>query len=290
MNLSRRAFLFLLGLTGCSAGSRSHQGQQLVIGAVSYGAGQDVLARYDGLKRYLEAQMQAIAQLEPAYNEAKALERISARAWSLVFSPPGLAAIAITQHQYKPIFSLEDNTNSRSVIVVKQDSPHTDLKSLTGQPFAIGQPGSATSYYFPIFNLYGLTLSEFMVTPTPLAVLEAISQGKAAAGALSLGEFNRLRTQIPATEFRILYSDPHPVPPGVILLSPDIEASVQDSINRTLASTPLSVAQESGFLPTGTVPDYQYMISVVKRVQSIFPADSVAGNAALITQKPVRLF
>lgn len=290
MRLSRRSCLLLLFLSGCSFGRHSIGSDQLVIGTVSYGAGEDLLNRYERFDRYLEEKMKLLVQLEPAYSESKALERIKANAWSLVFAPPGLAVIAMTKHQYTPMFPLQGVTNLRSVIVVKQDAPYQDLKSLTGKPFAIGQPGSTTGYYFPIYNLYGLTLSEFVLCPTPKAVLQAIATNKAEAGALSMEEFNALRSQIPNTTFRILYTDNHRVPPGVVLLSPTVNLNLQEALRRLMAESPSQIADEVGFVPTGNLPDYKYMISVVERVNSIFPAESTKDGSLLLMQKPVRLF
>lgn len=290
MKTSRRSFLLFLFLAGCGIGSRSIGTDQLVIGTVGYGAGEDLIKRYDRFNRYLEEKMRVMVQLEPSYNESKALERIRANAWSLVFAPPGLAALAISRHQYTPIFPLEGVSNLRSVIVVKQDSPYQDLKSLAGKPFAIGQIGSTTGYYFPIYNLYGLTLAELVLCPTPKAVVEAIASGKAEAGALSVEELNALRPQISTTNFRILFTDQHRVPPGVVLLSPTIDLNVQESLRRVIANTPSQIASEVGLVPAGTLPDYKYMISVVERVNSIFPAEQLQDGTSLLTQKPVRLF
>jgi phosphonate transport system substrate-binding protein len=291
LKLSRRSLLLLLGLAGCGVGSQPRQGgRQLVIGTVSYGAGEDSIKRYDRFKRYLEEKMQAVVQVEPSYNEAKALERIRTQAWSIVFAPPGLAVIATTQHQYTPILPLEGLNNLRSIIVVKQDSPYENLTSLTGKPFAIGQVGSATGYYFPIFNLYGITLSELILAPTPKAVLEAIAEGKAQAGALSMEEFKTFRSQVSGTTFRILFTDSHQVPSGVVLISPKIDTLERESIHRIMGNTPSQLADEAGFVPTASVTDYKYMVSVVKRVQSIFPVDNTQGGMNLLTQKPIRLF
>lgn len=290
MKTSRRSFLLLLLLSGCGVGSRSISTDQLVVGTVGYGSGEDLINRYARFNRYLEEKMRVIVQLEPAYNESKALERIKANAWSLVFAPPGLAALAISRHQYSPIFPLQGVSNLRSVIVVKQDSPHQDLKSLAGKPFAIGQIGSTTGYYFPIYNLYGLILSELVLCPTPKAVLEAIASGRAEAGALSMEELNSLRSQVSDTNFRVLFTDQHRVPPGVVLLSPTIDLNLQESLRRVIADTPSQIASEVGLVPTGSLPDYKYMISVVERVNSIFPAEQLQDGTSLLTQKPVRLF
>jgi phosphonate transport system substrate-binding protein len=257
----------------------------LTIGTLSYGAGNQTISQYDGLKQYLEEKLQSIVQIEPTFNENKALERIRARAWDLVFAPPGLAAIAISQYWYTPLIPLDGTNNLTSILVVKKDSPYRDLRSLMGKKLAIGQLGSATGYYFPIFNFYGLTLAELIPCSTPQAVLETVAQGRADVGALSLQEFDTYKTEIPQAEFRILFVDRHKVPAGAILVSSKVELKLQDSIRQILQSTPPIIAQKAGFIPQGVVPDYKYMVSVVDRVSSIFPTDR-----SKIMQKPVRLF
>ena len=211
--LPRRLFLASLFLAACSNQSRSSSRQQFVLGTVSYGSGEETLLQYDRLTRYLEEKLQAVVQLEPAYNERKALERLKSQAWLIVFAPPGLAAIAMTKYRYLPVTSLVGVSSRRSVLVVLKDSPAQTLESLAGKTLAIGQPGSAVGYYLPIFNLYGLTLASLEIPGTPKAILEAIAQGEADVGALSLEEFNTYKTQVNQAEFRILFTDAHTVPP-----------------------------------------------------------------------------
>ena len=45
--------------------------------------------------------------MEPAFNELKAVEQIERGVWSIVFAPPGLAAIAMSKQQYIPIFPMQ---------------------------------------------------------------------------------------------------------------------------------------------------------------------------------------
>ncbi len=261
-----------------------------MVGTVSYGAGQQTLTQYDRFKQYLEQTAKSNIQIEPAYNESKALERISSRSWSIVFAPPGLAAIAISQYRYKPLFPLKGDPNSRSVIVVRQDSSYTDLQSLNGTTFAIGQVGSATGYYFPIFHLYGLTLSELVVAPNPRSVLKAIAEGRAEAGGLSLDELETHRTQFPDQAFRVLFEDARNIPPGAVLISPTIDRNWEDFLRTIMSQTPPAIADEAGFSPTAVVPDYSSMLSVVQRVLSIFPADHTRDGSQLLAQRPVRIF
>ncbi|MDZ8050105.1 MAG: phosphate/phosphite/phosphonate ABC transporter substrate-binding protein [Aulosira sp. ZfuVER01] len=280
--LSRRFFLLQMlfwAVNGCQP--KAQFDGDLTIGTISYGGGEDIITQYAKFNRYLAEKTKSHVRLEPAFNENKAIERLEARAWSLVFAPPGLAAIAIARYQYVPLFPLVGVSNLRSIFVVRKDSPILELKQLQGQTVALGQAGSATGYYFPLFNLFGLTLAEIISAPTPKTVMEWVAVGKATAGAVSIAEFNLYSSQLQQTQFRILYTDPHYVPAGVVLIGPNIERNRQEYIRKVMSDFPSGLAQEVGYVTNGKIPDYQYMISVVERVKLIAPQ---------IQTKPVRLF
>ncbi|MBW4687535.1 MAG: phosphate/phosphite/phosphonate ABC transporter substrate-binding protein [Komarekiella atlantica HA4396-MV6] len=278
LRFSRRLFLLqLLSLTlaGCQS-TPSFEGV-LTIGVINYGGSQEIINQYAKFNRYLGEKTKAYIQLEPVFNENKAIENLEARAWSLVFAPPGLAAIAIARYQYVPLFPLLGVSNLRSILVVRKDNPIQDLKQLQGQIVALGQPGSATGYYLPLYNLYGLTLAEVLFAPTPKTVLEFVTQGKATAGAVSIAEFN----EAGQTDLRTLYTDPHYVPSGVVLIGPNIERNRQEYIRQVMSEFPSVLAEEIGYIPNGKVPDYRYMITVVERVKLI---------SSQLQNKPARLF
>jgi phosphonate transport system substrate-binding protein len=278
---SRRLFILqLLSLTinGCKS-TPNHQGK-LIVGVLNYGGRGEIINQYAKFNRYLGEKTKSNIQLEPAFNENKAIERLSERAWSLVFAPPGLAAIAIADYQYTPLFPLPGTNNLRSLLIVRQNSPIRNLRQLEGKKIALGQPGSATGYYLPLYNLYGLTLAAIEFTPTPDQVLELVAQGKADAGAVSMAEFNLYNSQNP-NSLRILYTDPHYVPPGLVLIGPDVERTRQEYIRKVLSEYPATASQEVGYVPNAKVPDYGYMMAVVKRVKPL--------NSRL-QSKPVRLF
>lgn len=279
---SRRSFLLkLLFLLSACATTEIPKLQKLSIGVVSYGESDRSLEQYSAFTDYLAAQLKAIIELEPVYNEVKALEQIKRRTWSLVFAPPGLAAIAISQEQYLPLLPLEGIEKVRSVIVVLQESPIQELPELAGKVIALGQPGSATGYYLPIYNLYGLTLAEVRFAPTPKTLLQWIEKGEVAAGALSLGELKRYSSDFNQTKFRILYTDSHNVPPGAVLVGPTVERKQQESIRTALESAPPAIAAAAGYVPNAKVPNYDYLIEVVKRVRPI---------AERIKEKPAPLY
>lgn len=277
---SRRLFLLqvLFLLTACNTAEIAKP-KNLTIGVVSYGEGKQSIEQYSALTDYLAAQLKTFIELEPVYNEVKALEQLKRKAWSLVFAPPGLAAIAISQEQYLPLFPLEGLENARAVIVVRQESPIQKLTDLAGKAIALGQLGSASGYYLPIYNLYGLTLGEVRFAPTPKTILQWIDEKEVAAGALSLAELERYRLNFTQTKFRILYTGS--VPPGSILLEPTVDRNQQEQIRKVLASASPNITATAGYLPNATVPDYQELIKVVERVRAI---------AERIKEKPARLY
>ncbi|KAB8330171.1 phosphate/phosphite/phosphonate ABC transporter substrate-binding protein [Scytonema tolypothrichoides VB-61278] len=282
--LSRRLFILqtlLLLLTACAEEETSDQELELVIGVISYGEEKQALERFVRFREYLGKKARAIIQLEPTLNENIAIERIQRGAWSLVFAPPGLAAIASVNYQYSAIFPLQMEDYPRSIFVVREDSPLRQLKDLQGKTVALGQPGSATGYYFPLHSLSGFTLTEILFAPTPKTVLELVAQGKAAAGALSSEEYNFYRTKLGSAKFRILFTDSQNVPRGSVLIGPNVEINRQQLIRNYMKDAPPNVVEDVGYIPNAEPPDYRNLISLIKQVTSI---------AKRLNSKPVRLF
>ncbi|PZV16026.1 MAG: phosphonate ABC transporter substrate-binding protein [Pseudanabaena sp.] len=280
---SRRSFLsqFLVGLLiGCTP-KKTIGGDKLVIGIVGYGEEKKSIEQYQRFKEHMSAMTNSIIELEPTFNEVKALEQIKRRAWSLVFAPPGLAAIAMSKEQYTPIFALQGPVNLHSVLVVRADSPVTKILDLQNRAVALGQVGSATGYYLPIYDLYGLTLSEIVFASTPKNVLELIENGTVAAGALSKVEFESLSRQIGKEKFRILSTSTQSVPSGLVLLAPTVERNQAELIVNVMKSASPTVINEAGYIPNVAIPDYTFLIKVVERVRPI---------VTRIKQKPAPLF
>lgn len=99
------------------------------------------------------------------------------------------------------------------------------------------------------------------------------------AGALSLAELQRYRSDFSQTKFRILHSDS--VPPGAILVGPKVEQYQQEQIRKALKSASPTVAAAAGYLPNAKVPDYKKLIEVVARVRRI---------AERIKEKPAYIY
>lgn len=272
--------LLFYALLGCTSSELSGQ-KKLVVGVVSYGKGSNVAERYAPLKTHLERQLKSIIEIEPAYNEVQAVQQIERKAWDIVFAPPGLAAIAISEDQYLPLLPQTGIETERSVIVVRQDSPVTQLNDLANQTVSLGQVGSATGYYLPIYNLYGITFAGIRLSPTPRTTLEWVSKGEVMAGALSVTELNQYRGDFGSTKFRILARDTHQIPSGSVLVGSTVERNAQEQIRKALETAPAPVAAAAEYVTNAKPPDYGYLIKVVKRVRPI---------AKRIKEKPAPLY
>lgn len=281
--ISRRLLLaqILLLLASCTRSKYTHtkQIEKLTIGLVAYGEGISSTEQYQSFISYMESQTKTLIELEPAYNEVQAVQQIQRQAWSLVFAPPGLAAIAISKAKYIPLFSLQGLSNRRSIIVVPQASTVRTLNDLNGKVIALGQPGSATAYYVPLYSLYGTTLSEVRISPTPKTTLEWVANGEVAAGALSKDEFERYRTDFKAN-FKVLFTSLR-VPSGAVLISPSIENSQRSAIFAAMNNALPEMAQQAGYLPSVKPPDYKTLITFINQVKPI---------EARIKEKPARLY
>lgn len=258
----------LLQTVGCGTSTVSQQPLRLTIGLVSYDDGASSLEKYQRFQTYLAEQLKAVVELEPVFNEIRAVEQVRAANWSLVFAPSGLAAIAIAEANYLPIFPLLGTPNQRSVLVVRNDSPFQALGDLANQAIALGEPGSATGYYLPLYDLYGLTLKSIDFAPTSATALMWIDQGRVAAGAMSEEDFQRHRTGFEEGDFRVLHSS-RAVPPGAVLISPRVDRNQQQYIESAMQSAVSNITTDAGYIPNAPPPDLSQLIALVEKVRPL---------------------
>ena len=253
-------------LTGCTGEPEAPIGR-LTVGIVSYGEGSASLDQYQRFQQYLGEQTGALVELEPVYNEIQALEQIQRQSWSLVFAPPGLAAIAIDQGQYLPLFPLASQGTEVSVLVVRADSDITTLSDLQNKVVALGEPGSASGYYLPLYDLYGLTLAEIRFSPTPKTALEWLSQGEIDAAALSRSQFERYGAGLAST-LRVIHQS-RVIPPGSLLVGPSVDRNQEEVIRQALGQASSDIVGDAGYLATSSPPDYAPLIEFIRKVEPI---------------------
>ncbi|WP_198648233.1 phosphate/phosphite/phosphonate ABC transporter substrate-binding protein [Cyanothece sp. BG0011] len=283
----RCLYLILIVFTFWGCQSRQQFPARITLGVVSFGENEQLEEKYGELKAYLEKELNSIVELEPTYNERQAVTQIKGKAWDLVFASSGLAAIATQQSTYIPILPLEGGLNNRSIFVIAQDSPLKTLSELNGKAVALGQPGSATGYYFPLLNLYGLNVAKIRLAATPKQALEWISQGEVVAAAMSLEQYNRYRATVRQTRFRVLHQDDHEVPSGSILVSNSLPQIEQEALYNVLTTAPPMIPASVGYIANGEVPNYQQLVKVIEKVTPI--TDNIQQQPAMLYEKGVEV-
>ncbi len=270
--------------TGCSNKQEDINSEKLTVGVVSYGEGAVSIDKYERFKDYIARQTQSIVELEPAYNELQALEQIQRQNWEIVFAPPGLAAIAISKELYTPLFSMEGTSRrQRSLLIVRDEKPIKKIAELANKTVALGILGSATGYYVPLYDLYGLTLAQIRFAPTPKTVLQWLSEGSVDAGALSQTDFELYQREFSTTKFRILHTS-RSIPSAVVLLAPTVERNQQQQIQKAMNQAPGDIVADAGYIPTAPVPNYEQFIKIIDKVRPL-EAQVKKTPAVLLDQK-----
>jgi phosphonate transport system substrate-binding protein len=262
------ALIAVLAL-GCGSQEKNNRTDKLTIGVVSYGEGAVSLDKYNGFKDFIAKETQSIVELEPAYNELQSIEQIRRKKWDIVFAPPGLAAGAIAKELYVPLFSMESvSSRQRSLIVVRDDKPIQKIGDLANKTVALAEIGSAAGYYVPLYDMYGLTLAKIRFAPTPKNTLQWIAEGGVDAGALSEKDFELYNREFGTTKFRILHTSRW-IPPGVVLLGPNVERNQQQEIQKIMKEAPQDIANDSGYLPAAKIPNYKQFIQLIEKVRPL---------------------
>ena len=264
-------FLFVgVSISGCFDDNNTSIPQKLTVGVVSYGENKLSLKKYDNFKTYISRKTRSVVEIEPTYNELRALRQIRERNWDIVFAPPGLAAIAIGKKRYEPLFAMaEVSTIQAPLMLVRDDSPIRSISDLANKTVALGERGSAAGYYVPLYDMFGLTLKEIRFASTPKQLMNWISEGTVDAGAISKKNFRHYEQAVQQdTDFRSIHQGRH-VPSGVVLLAPTVERNRHRQIQKAMQEAPAHIAADAGYLPNGTIPKYQQFIKLVKKVRPL---------------------
>jgi phosphonate transport system substrate-binding protein len=278
--------LVIIGLlsVGCGKEQETFNPDKLTIGVVSYGDGAITSEKYQRFKDYIATHTKTIVELEPAYNELQAVEQLQRKSWDIVFAPPGLAAQAMSKSQYTPIFSMEGvSSTQRSVLIVRDDQPIQKIRDLSNKIVAFGETGSAAGFYVPLYDLYGLTLSQIRSAPTPKTALGWVNDQTADAAALSERDYEIHRREFPTTKFRVLHTSRW-IPSGVVLLGPAIERNRQQQIQKIMREAPPDITGDAGYVPAAKIPNYDQFSQLVEKVRPL--EDKVKSTPVTLLYQP----
>lgn len=152
------AILWLALMAGCGRDPGGKREGPVRLGIANVEAENDMLARYEPLRKYLEQKLKRKVALRSASDYASVIEAL--RAKQIDFAYFGAAAYArawlVTNGNVKPLLATLDAEGSagyNSIVVVKAGSAVQSIADLKGKSIAFADPNSTSGYLAPSFFL-----------------------------------------------------------------------------------------------------------------------------------------
>jgi phosphonate transport system substrate-binding protein len=154
----RHGLAILGALLALGAGCARRDAGAVRLGIANVEAENDMLARYEPLRKYLERKLARPVALRSASDYASVIEALRAR--QIDFAYFGAAAYArawlVTNGNVKPLLATldsEGNAGYNSIVVVKTASAYQSIADLKGKSIAFADPNSTSGYLAPSFFL-----------------------------------------------------------------------------------------------------------------------------------------
>ncbi|MDY7054507.1 protein kinase domain-containing protein [Limnospira fusiformis] len=210
------------------------------------------------------------------YQEAK--DRIAKKEWDVVFTLSPIISVAAKDNSYTfaALMFPEGPPYYYSALYVRADSPIQSINDITPSTvIALGGFNSASSFYMPVYDLYGKTLTVDM-GHRGQNIREMVRTGKADLGAGALGD-----TVKNDPDIRIIHLS-RAIPGAGVYLSPELSESDRKVIERVLLNAPPDLQKQANYGP-GSESDYTNFRGIIRRTEEIL----VCSN---FRQNPVNFF
>ena len=201
------------------------------------------------LREMLMVASRCEVQLEPVVSPEQARSRLKTADWDMAFLPPGLTALALEQNgEYGLVRQLGRRGNSKSQLLVRDDSGFKSRADLRGKRLGLLPRGSLTGFYLPLFNLHGLRFAEVQYALNYADLRAMLNNGTvdviAWDGAIPQG----------GGGLRVLHEDSHVIPLGALALRQSLlQADHQPFLNQldqNVGQLPSSLGYATGVIPS----------------------------------------
>lgn len=205
------------------------------------------------------------------YQEAKT--RMANKEWDISFTLSPMNSIAARDNGYIFVARMFPDRPPfyQSAFFVKADSNIKSLNDLKPSTvIAMGEIGSASSFFMPAYDLYGKILT-VKSDNRGQDIVEMVKTGKADIGAGAYGD-----TVKNDPEIRIIQISCN-IPSSGIYLSPTLVELDRQSITKALLNAP-KVIQEKANYGQGEEPDYSNFLEIVRRVETVLSCSDFEKN------------
>lgn len=266
--------------------SKTHQ-YKLKTKSLTIGILGDV-EKYEPLISYLESKLNKRVKITlDGYEnipERLASDRIQLKQWDLVFAPSATVSLAAEDNNYHPIARIYPDRPPyyQSVLFVRKDSQIESMDNITpATKIALGNDDSASSFYLPLYYLYGEKLHIYR-NYRASKIKEMVKNGRVDIG---VGIWNEtIEKKDLDNNFRIILQTMD-IPRGRVYLSPSLAKKDSQILTTLLNNAPQTVTNKdkANYGDSNTPIDYTDYREVIKSVeQTITCAD--------FTVNPVNLY
>ncbi len=210
------------------------------------------------------------------YQEAK--NQIAQKEWDLVFAYSPMNGVTAGDNGYVWIARMFPQYPSyyQSVLFVREDSSIRSLEDIQPETvIALGQLGSASKFFMPVYDLYGKTVTLSRDHGRSQDIIDLIRSGEADVGAVAKSELED------ETGFRVI-QESREIPGSGVYLSPELSPEIRTIVRDALLAAPQEI-QESANYGEGEALNYQEFRQITLRAESLMGCTDFDAV-------PVRLF
>ncbi|WP_375339003.1 protein kinase [Ancylothrix sp. D3o] len=205
------------------------------------------------------------------YSEAK--NRIAKKQWDIAFTLSPIISVAAKDNGYKfaALMFPEKPPYYQSALYVRADSPIQSLNDITPSTvIALGGFNSASSFYMPVYDLYGKTLTVDM-GHRGQEIRKMVRERKADLGAGALGDTVKNEPDI-----RIIHLS-RDIPGSGVYLSPELSESDTKAIQKVLLNAPKNLQKQANYR-AGSEPDYTAFKEIIRRTEEVLGCSDFRKN------------
>ncbi|MBD2215093.1 PhnD/SsuA/transferrin family substrate-binding protein [Nostoc linckia FACHB-104] len=212
-----------------------------------------------------------------SYQEAKNF--LVQKKWHIAFTLSPMLSVVAKDNKYEFAARMFPNRPSyyQSGIYVRSDSSIYSLSDLKAKTvIGLGGFNSASSFYMPVYDLFGKTLTINM-GHRGADIREMVKSGEVDVGAGAIGDTVDPKDK----DIRIIHQSRN-IPGSGVYLSPNLTQQDRNIIKRLLLNAPKEIKKQANY-DADKEPDYKAFLGIVRRTEQVLSCSSFQNN-------PVPLF
>ena len=225
------------------------------------------------LKKSNKVKISVTGNQDLSYQEAKNI--IRNKAWDIAFTRSPALSVVAKESGYAflgPMFP-DKPPFYRAALYVRNNSSIKSLNDINSKTVvALGDFNSTSSFYVPVYDLYGKTISANIGGK---GIPERVKSGQADIGAGVASNFEN------DPELRIIHTS-RDIPGAGVYVSPKFSENEQSTIRQILMQAPAKIKKLANY-GEGNEPNYTEFNKIRKRVDEVLSCSNFAKN-------PVSLF